>query len=279
VLPRTDRSLFLGFVLGDDRSQSAAVVTTFRDSGLAHLTAVSGQNVAFLLLVAGPGLQRLGLRGRWLGTLALIAWFALLTRFEPSVLRASAMAGLAATSVFLARPASSVRLLSLAVTGLLLLDPLLVWSVGWWLSVGATAGIVVLAGPLAAVLPGPRTLALAVGVTLAAQLGVAPVQLAAFGPLPLASVPANLLAGPVAGPVMVWGLPAGLGAGLAPDWVAHLLHLPTLVGVRWIHLVAQLGQAAPLPRVGWAVATIAVLAATLVAALAARRGGAPQRGP
>ncbi len=93
VLPRTDRSLFLGFVLGDDRSQSAAVVTTFRESGLAHLTAVSGQNVAFLLLVARPGLQRLGLRGRWLGTLALIVWFAPLTRFEPSVLRASVMAG------------------------------------------------------------------------------------------------------------------------------------------------------------------------------------------
>ena len=110
----------------------------------------------FCCCVAGPGLQRLGLRGRWLGTLALIAWFALLTRFEPSVLRASVMAGLAATSVFLARPASSVRLLALAVTGLLLLDPLLVWSVGWWLSVGATAGIVVLAGPLAAALPGPR---------------------------------------------------------------------------------------------------------------------------
>jgi len=279
VLPRTDRSLFLGFVLGDDRSQSAAVVLTFRQSGLAHLTAVSGQNVSFLLLLASPGLHRLGLRGRWLGTLALIAWFALLTRFEPSVLRASVMAGLAATSVFLARPASSVRLLALAVTGLLLLDPLLVWSVGWWLSVGATAGIVVLAGPLAAALPGPRPLALAVGVTFAAQLGVAPVQLLAFGPLPLASIPANLLAGPVAGPVMVWGLPAGLGAGLAPEWMAHLLHLPTQAGVRWIHLVAQLGQAAPLPSIGWPLVTAALLGATVIAGRWARRGGRREPGP
>ena len=45
--------------------------------------------------------------------------------------------------------------------------------------------------------------------TVGAQLGVAPVSLAVFGPLPLASIPANLLAAPAAGPVMVYGLPGG----------------------------------------------------------------------
>ena len=50
--------------------------------------------------------------------------------------------------------------------------------------------------------------------TLAAQLGVAPVLLATFGPIPVASLPANLLCVPVAGLVMVWGLTAGLLAGV-----------------------------------------------------------------
>ena len=45
VLPPAERALFLGFVLGDDREQSPAVKQAFRDSGLAHLTAVSGGNV------------------------------------------------------------------------------------------------------------------------------------------------------------------------------------------------------------------------------------------
>ena len=275
VMPPAERALFLGFVLGDDRGQSPAIRQAFRDSGLAHLTAVSGENVAFLLVVVSPVLGRLGLRARWVTTIAVIAWFALLTRFEPSVLRACAMAGLAATATFLARPVSTVRLLGLAVTGLLLVDPLLVWSVGWWLSVGATAGIAALAGPIAARLPGPRPLALAIGVTAAAQLGVAPVQLAVFGPLPLASLPANLLAGPIAGPVMVWGLPAGLLAGLVPAGVAAMLHLPTLLGVRWIALVARLGQAAPLGVVGWPVA----LGLLGLAALVVRRGRTGERSP
>ena len=85
-------------------------------------------------------------------------FFAAVTRFEPSVLRAVAMAAIATTATFVARPASTLRVLALAVTALLLVDPLLVWSVGFGLSVGASLGIVLLARPLAARLRGPRVL-------------------------------------------------------------------------------------------------------------------------
>ena len=40
-----DRSLYLGFVIGDDRAQPRATIEDFRGSGLSHLTAVSGENV------------------------------------------------------------------------------------------------------------------------------------------------------------------------------------------------------------------------------------------
>jgi competence protein ComEC len=245
-----DRSLYLGFVIGDDRAQPPAVVEQFRASGLAHLSAVSGENVAFLLAVAGPGLRRLGGPARWAVTLALIGWFAVITRFEPSVIRASVMAALACTGVALGRAAGTTRLLSLTVIGVLLADPLLVRDVGWWLSVGATAGIAVLARPLAARLPGPAALRAGLAVTVSAQLGVAPVSVAVFGPLPVASVPANLLAVPAAGPVMVYGLPAGLTCSALPDPMAWLLQLPTVLLVRWIARVAAWGAAAPLPALG-----------------------------
>jgi ComEC/Rec2-related protein len=86
---------------------------------------------------------------------ALICFFALLTRFEPSVLRASAMAVVACTAFGLGRPASRGRILCLAVTAVLLLDPFLVRSVGFLLSVGACAGIVSLARPVADRIPDP----------------------------------------------------------------------------------------------------------------------------
>lgn len=248
-LGAVDQSLFLGLVLGDDRAQPDALIDDFRHAGLGHLTAVSGQNVAFLLAVAMPALRRCRPGWRWGITVGLLAWFAALTRFEPSVLRATVMAGLAATAFGLGRPASPLRLLSLATTGLVLVDPFLVWSVGFWLSVCATLGIVLLAARIEALLPGPRWLAVPVSVSLAAQIGVAPIAWWVFGGEAALALPANALAEPAAAFVMTYGLPAGLLAGAVPGPVAALLHGPTILCLRWLRWVARLaaeGDVVPL---------------------------------
>ena len=210
---------------------------------------LSGQNVAFVMALAGPLLRRLGLRARLPATLAVIGFFALLTRFEPSVLRASAMAALAVTASTLGRDASSVRLLALAVTGLVLIDPFLVDMVGFQLSAGACVGIVVLSPVIARAVPGPRAIAEALAVTIGAQAGVAPVLIAVFGGIPVAGVPANLLAAPAAGPVMVWGLGAGVVAGLIGGVSAMALHWPTHLLIAWIAWVAHSAASLPLGEI------------------------------
>ncbi|TMK86240.1 MAG: hypothetical protein E6G57_12615, partial [Actinobacteria bacterium] len=60
-LSPSHRALFLGFVLGDDRGQSAEVVDDFRGAGLTHLLVVSGENLAFVLALVGPVLRRLAI--------------------------------------------------------------------------------------------------------------------------------------------------------------------------------------------------------------------------
>jgi competence protein ComEC len=248
-LPERERPLFLGFVLGDTRGQPVDIADDFRGAGLSHLLAVSGQNVAFVLALGGPLLRRVGLRARLPATLALIGFFALLTRFEPSVLRASAMAALAVTASTLGREASSGRLLALAVTGLVLIDPFLVHMVGFQLSAGACVGIVLLSPVIARAVPGPRWIAEALAVTIGAQAGVAPVLIAVFGGIPVAGVPANLLAAPAAGPVMMWGMAAGVGAGLIGGRAAALLHWPTHVLIAWIAWVAHTAASLPLGEI------------------------------
>jgi competence protein ComEC len=261
--------LFGGLVLGDDRYQPADLETSFRASGLTHLLAVSGQNVVFVLTVAAPLLRRLRLWPRLAATLAVLGFFALVTRFEPSVLRAVAMASAAAVAATLGRPASSVRLLALAVTGLILVDPLLVHQVGFQLSVLATAGIVVLARPLNRLLPLPPVLALPLSVTLAAQLATGPLLAFVFGPVPLAAVPANLLAEPVAGAAMVYGLAGGATAGVASyvvgPGVASLVHLPTRAMLWWLAGVASRSARLPLGHLGLRPLCLLLLAAVVAA--------------
>src|SRR5690606_7168443 len=119
-LPERQRSLLAGVVLGDDRAQPADMTDAFQAAGLTHLLAVSGQNVAFVLAVAAPVLVRLRFGGRLVATLGLLGLFALVTRAEPSVLRAVAMAAIAAVGVATGRLASTVRTLALGVAAILL---------------------------------------------------------------------------------------------------------------------------------------------------------------
>lgn len=268
-LPDDTRALFAGFVLGDDRGRSALVTDDFRGSGLTHLLAVSGQNVAFVLALLDPLLRRLGLRGRLVATVAALAFFALLTRFEPSVLRATTMAAIAAVAATWGREASSVRVLALAVAALVLVDPLLVGAVGFQLSVAACLGIVVLAPRLRRLVPGPEVLRLPLAVSLAAQVGVAPILIAVFGGVPVAGLPANLLAAPAAGPVTTWGLTAGLVAGVVPA-AAGVLHAPTRVLVGWVAGVARFAVALPLGQLGFVTFALCLTAGGLAAVLRLR---------
>jgi competence protein ComEC len=139
----------------------------------------------------------------------------------------------------------------------LFVDPLLAWSVGFWLSVGATGGVTGIGPPLAARLGRLGPLAMPVGVTLGAQAGVAVPSMVVFGRLPLVGVVANLLAVPVAGLVMLYGLPASLLAGVVPA-LAPALAAPIGMGVWWVDAVATVGAAAepeaPWTWMGWAIA-------------------------
>lgn len=269
------RALFTGFVLGDDRDQEPGVVDDFRAAGLTHLLAVSGQNVAFVIALAAPVLRWLGLRGRLIAGLCLLVGFGVLTRWEPSVVRAEAMAAVTMVATTLGRPASTIRVLALATTAILLVDPLLVGSVGFLLSCGACAGIAVLTGPLTA-----RRVPLPLAVTLAAQVGVTPVLLPVFGAVPVASLPANLLAVPAAGPVMVWGLAAGLPAGLVGGPIAAMVHLPTRLLVGWIAGVARWAAGLPLGQLRAPhVFTLGLLAVLYAAVDRPARSGVHKAGP
>jgi competence protein ComEC len=260
-----ERSLFSGVVFGDDRGQPPLTRHRFRASGLAHLLAVSGQNVAFVLVAASPLTSRLALRTRWIVTLVLLLAFATVTRFEPSVLRATAMAVVAATASMSGRYATGIRVVAVAILGLLVVDPLLVWSGGFRLSVAASVALVVLARPIERRLRGPRWLVEPIAVSLAAQIGTAPLIVAAFGTVPLLAPLANLLAVPVAGWLMVWGVVTGPIAGAVGEPVAAWLGHPSRALIWWIDHVATVAAHAGLPSVGGVgVAGLVVLVAAIL---------------
>lgn len=258
------RALYRGLVLGDDRFQPMGQRLRFRLAGLSHLLAVSGQNVAFVLAAAAPLIRRLGRSVRFPATLVVLAVFAVITRLEPSVLRAVTAAALSTWAISTGRSRSGLGVLAVAVIALIWADPFLVDSIGFQLSVAASAGILLLGPLVAGRLPGPPWLVAPLAVSLSAQAGVAPIVAHHFGPVSLVAIPANVAAGWAAGAIMIWGMTIGPVAGLLPEAAAPVVQAPVRALLWWLDRVATVAAQLPAPRPS--PATVALLVAlTLVA--------------
>ena len=179
-------------------------------------------------------------------------------------MRATAAALLAVWAGASGRQRSGVIILSLAVIGVLCLDPFLVDSVGFQLSVAASLGILLFGPGIEQRLPGPGWFGAPVATTLSAQIGVSPVLSAYFGPVSVLSIPANLLAGWAAALVMTLGLTVGVAAGMMPEPLAAVLQAPTVALLRWLDWVALVGGRTLAPRFG----TVGLVVLTVAALLA-----------
>jgi competence protein ComEC len=211
------RDLLRGIVLGDDDRLGGELRDAFRASGLAHLTAVSGQNVAVVgALVAGLAwLLGLGKITVHVSAICGIVAYALAVGWEPSVVRA-AVAGCVASLAWLAsRPADRWHAMALGALVLMVWRPSSLLQPGFQLSFAAVAAILV-AVPLArralAGYPVPGGVVDAAAVATACSLVTAPILWAHFGVVAVWTIPANLAAEPA--------MPVALGLSLLAAAVA-----------------------------------------------------------
>jgi competence protein ComEC len=230
-MPPREAELARGFVLGDDEDVDAATVEDFRRSGLAHLLAVSGQNVALLGLLAMPLLALLGmpLRTRLVWIIGAIVVYVPLAGAEPSIVRAAVMGGLSLLAILAGRRASRVYALAIAALVTLAIDPGLGRDVGWQLSFAAVIGILAFARPLRGAIvarTGSRgvrgALAEGAALTIAATLATAPLIAFHFEAFSTTALLANLLVLPAVAPAMWLGMLVAI-AGQIPGFPVEAL--------------------------------------------------------
>jgi competence protein ComEC len=232
--------LIPGLVLGDTSLESHSFITQMRRSGLTHLTAVSGENFAIISAFILWAMQWIfkKLRTRIIITSFVLIGFIFLVRPSPSVMRASVM-----TAALLFARARGVRgaalpSLGLAITLLILIDPFQAIDPGFALSVGATAGILLLVPLLKTKMPEP------IAIPIAATLFCTPIIVAISGQFSLLSIPANLLAAVAVAPITVVGFIAALISPILPG-PAFLILAAVLPFSQWIALIAHVASSFP----------------------------------
>jgi competence protein ComEC len=277
------RGIVLGVVLGEDEGLPERVGNEFRASGLYHLLAVSGQNVAFIAGgIFGLGwLLRLPRGVRELLAVGAIAAYVLAVGWQPSVIRAGVAGALASLAWLVARPRDRWHFLALGALVLLVWTPTSLLEPGFQLSFAAVAAIFLGAPRVGRRLEGypiPRGLGDVLGIALVCGLATAPIVLVHFGQAPVYTVPANALAAPAMPLVLGLGLVAAALDPVSPTAAAALAWLAGWAAA-WLELVAHAVASLPGAQIGARGAIVLVVALAFVGAAAAARGRGMTLGP
>lgn len=274
-LPDQAGGLLPGLVVGDTSRLDPGLEEDFRTTGMTHLNAVSGANVAIVLGVilfavrwtrAGPVLTTLVCA-------VVLTGFVILARPSPSVVRAAAMGAVGLLGLAAGRPRAALPALAAGIAALIVIDPELAGDAGFTLSVLATGGLLLLAPAWRDGLRRhgwPPGAAEALAVPAAAQVACGPVIAALSGTVSLIAIPANLVVAPAIAPATLLGIAAAV---LSPVWPAGA-QVAAWLGywpAQWLVLVATHGARVPAGALPWpaGVAGALLLAVITVALLVA----------
>ncbi len=217
---RTSRETeaFLKALLTGDKSEMyRAEKDGLRVAGLSHIVAISGLHLGIIVGAVMALFGILKIRRRWFSVcvyLLLVWFFVLFTGASPSVLRAALMMTVFFFADFLRRDRDTVTALSFAAFFLCLVNPGMLFNIGFQFSCMSTLSIILFTGKIEAWLRFlPRFIRTGLSVSFAAFIGFAPLGARYFGVLSTVSVLANLLVCPLMAPLLVMGF---LGGFLAP---------------------------------------------------------------
>lgn len=274
LIPDPQAALLSGILLGNDNGISPDLAEAFRVTGMTHVIAISGFNIALLAgLLVAVGEKFFSRRGAVLIAIPGVAIYTVLVGADASVVRAAIMGALyLIASRWLGRPNYAFASLFLAAIVMTLFNPHTLWDVGFQLSFAATLGLMLYADPLIQWTQTRLTrwldrpvveqimgfLSEAIIITIAAQILTLPLMMLYFNQLSLISLLANALILPAQPGVMIWGGLATL-TGMVSPLIAQLF-----AWVAWLFLAYSIWLVRLFAAVPWAAVTVHVPATAVL---------------
>ncbi len=255
AIPEPQAALLSGILLGNESGIAPEISEAFGAVGAAHVVAISGFNMVILSGVVMGLLERSGLRKRPAAMLGIfvIVVYTLFVGANPAVVRAAVMSAVLIIGQAIQRKSFVPASLAFVAMFMSLLNPGVLWDIGFQLSFFATLGLALYADPLTRwfdrlllrLLPDKTAktvggfLAEPLVVTLAVQITTLPLIVLYFGQVSLVFLTVNLLIVPPQAALLMMGLVATLIALISPAaaqllyWFDMLLLSWTIGIVRW----------------------------------------------
>jgi ComEC/Rec2-related protein len=243
-LPEPESSLVAGIVLGEKSRLPKDFYDALIKTGTIHIVVASGYNVMIVGSMILAGLLYF-VKRKWatVGALVGMTLYGLMAGADPPVVRAVIMGGVIFIGQAIGRSSKALWSLSLAAWLMLMVEPLLIESISFQLSVAASVGLFWLEPKLSRWFEerdiGGWLLKTELLPTLAAQALTAPVIWYHFGRVSLISPLVNVIILPFVPVIMAWGgvmlllslvwSPLGMVVG----WLVYSLSHLVVVVVKW----------------------------------------------
>lgn len=252
-LPNENGAIANAMVIGERSGISEYTKNTFNYSGASHLLVVSGLHLTMWSL----GIMRLMGKSRRLRKIMIpvgffgLFFYSALTGFSVSVLRAGAMVGGILLGKLFRRGSDSLNSIGFALTFILLINPFAAFSMGLWLSVLSTTGILLASGKTyhfimerVAVKPVAhftivREIVKVASVSIPTAVFTLPVFIFQFGMLPVASVISNFFMVGSARMLMVITVVGMLARLLHLDFIANGAYFITGLIAEFLKFIAE----------------------------------------
>lgn len=245
AIPEPEASLGSGYLIGQRSTLPAELDEQLKIAGLTHIVVASGYNLTILVGFARRSLLK---TSKYLATLAsvlLVCGFVMVTGLSPSMTRAGLVTLMGLAAWYYGRRVHPLVLLPFAAAITAVVNPAYVWGdIGWYLSFGSFAGVLLLAPLIQQYFWGssgePGVLRGILVETSSAQLATMPIMLFSFGQYSAYALLANMIVLPLIPLTMLLTFIAGI-AGIAVPGFAHWIGLPAqailhymVSAVQWI---------------------------------------------
>lgn len=212
-----------GIVFGDDAvSPPAHIKNSFINSGLLHILAASGMNVAFIFsfFYFFLSLLKIPYKINISFCILMILIYSLMTGLGPSVVRATFMLVFVLIGKLIDRDAHSIALLAFVAFLMLIYNPMYINDVGFQLSFVVTFGLLLMSPYII------RSknkfynwVAGTISIPIIAQLWVIPIQIFYFNNISLYSIFANIMSVPILSVISFGGFISSLIANITPEFI------------------------------------------------------------
>lgn len=248
AIPDPQASLGAGYLTGQRSSLPADLDTELKIAGLTHIVVASGYNLTILVGFTRKAFAKLSRYFATMMAVGLVICFVMITGLSPSMSRAGLVTLMSLAAWYYGRNTHPLIILPVAAAITALINPAYVWGdLGWYLSFGSFAGVLLLAPLIQRYFwpadKEPGTIRGILVETSSAQLATLPIILFSFGKLSVYALLANMIILPLIPLTMALTFFAGI-AGLIAPAIAMWVGLPAAAILTYmttaVHWVANL---------------------------------------